>query len=185
MKEGKEMQLSGERVRLCAMEVEAMAEASARWSRDSEYRRLQDSDPALPVSVAEARAHFADEAPSDGEYHFAIHTLEPDRLIGFVSLWLRWQHADAWLGIGIGDRADWGQGYGTEALRIALRYAFEELNLHRVSLTVLGANPRAQRAYEKAGFVVEGRQRSQNQYDGRRIDDVFMGILREEWKDGT
>jgi RimJ/RimL family protein N-acetyltransferase len=47
---------------------------------------------------------------------------------------------------------------------------------------VLGANPRAQRAYEKAGFVVEGRTRRQNQYDGQRVDDVYMGILREEWE---
>ncbi|MGQ0601026.1 MAG: GNAT family N-acetyltransferase [Anaerolineales bacterium] len=176
------MTLTGERVRLCAVEADAMAESFVRWSRDSEFRRLQDSDPAHPLSLVEAREMFGDDMSSDSAFSFAIHTREPDRLIGFVGLYLRWPHADAWVGIGLGERDCWGQGYGTEAMRIALRYAFTELNLHRVSLTVLGANPRAQRAYEKAGFVFEGRARAQSQYDGQRVDEVYMGILREEWE---
>lgn len=176
------MMLTGDRVRLCAVESEAMAKAFARWSRDSEYRRLQDSEPAFPIGVAEAREQYADDTPSANGFRFAIRTLEPDRLIGFLGLWLNWPHRDAWLGIGIGDRADWGKGYGSDALRLALRYAFDELNLQRVSLTVLGANPRAHRAYEKAGFVVEGRARRQSRYDGQRVDEVYMGILREEWE---
>ncbi len=52
----------------------------------------------------------------------------------------------------------------------------------RVSLSVLGNNPRAIRAYEKAGFVLEGRSRGHNLYDGQRIDEAFMGILREDWE---
>ena len=99
-----------------------------------------------------------------------------------MGLWVNWPHGDALLGIGIGDRADWSKGYGSEALRLALRYAFTELNLHRVSLTVLEGNARAIRAYEKAGFVLEGQSREYSRYDGQWLGEVFMGILREDWK---
>jgi RimJ/RimL family protein N-acetyltransferase len=171
----------GELVRLTAPNAETDAAVMAHWWRDSEYARLQDSEPASPRSASQIRG-WLEEDIQDDVFAFHFRPLAEARLIGFVTLWVRWPHRDAWLGIGIGDRADWGKGYGTDALRLALRYAFDELDLHRVSLTVLGANPRAQRAYEKAGFVVEGRQRGQSQYDGQRVDEVFMGILREAWE---
>jgi RimJ/RimL family protein N-acetyltransferase len=67
-------------------------------------------------------------------------------------------------------------------LELIERYAFEELNLHRLSLGVFAYNPRARRAYEKAGFVVEGRERGAILRDGQRADVIIMGILREEWR---
>jgi len=80
-------------------------------------------------------------------------------------------------------RADWGKGYGTDAMRVLLRFAFTEINLHRVSLTVFGYNPRAIRSYEKAGFVVEGRARQRLRRDGQWWEVVYMGILKDEWKE--
>jgi len=68
-------------------------------------------------------------------------------------------------------------------MRILLRYAFEELNLHRLSLSVFEYNSRAIRSYEKAGFVIEGRARQFLNRDGLRYDMIFMGILRDEWKE--
>ena len=55
------------------------------------------------------------------------------------------------------------------------------MGLHRVSLEVYAHNPRAQRAYEKAGFVVEGRMRDALLLDGRRIDAIIMAALAPEW----
>jgi RimJ/RimL family protein N-acetyltransferase len=66
-------------------------------------------------------------------------------------------------------------------MKIVLRYAFAELNLHRVSLGVFEYNPRAIRSYEKAGFQHEGRARKHLNHEGQRWDIFFMGILREEW----
>jgi RimJ/RimL family protein N-acetyltransferase len=85
------------------------------------------------------------------------------------------------VGIGLGEREFWGKGYGTDAMRIILRYAFTELNLHRVTLNVFEYNPRGVRSYEKAGFVLEGRQRGVLLREGRRWDEIYMGILREDW----
>ena len=86
------------------------------------------------------------------------------------------------MGIHIGERDFWGKGYGTDALRVLLHYGFDELNLQRVSLSVLEGNARAMRSYEKCGFRLEGRERQAWAYDGRRWDEIYMGLLREEWR---
>jgi len=66
-------------------------------------------------------------------------------------------------------------------MRILLRYAFTELNLRRVTLTVFAYNPRAIRSYEKVGFRHEGHLRDFLNREGRRWHELYMGILREEW----
>ncbi|WP_149084076.1 MULTISPECIES: GNAT family N-acetyltransferase [Microbacterium] len=73
-----------------------------------------------------------------------------------------------------------GAGYGTEATRAVLRHAFDTVGLHRVELEVYAFNPRAQRAYEKAGFTVEGRRRHALRWDGQWIDAIVMGVLADD-----
>lgn len=73
------------------------------------------------------------------------------------------------------------RGLGTEATRLIVGHAFEQLALHRVSLYVFAFNPRARRAYEKAGFVAEGVERQTLLHDGEWIDAVRMSVLAHEW----
>jgi len=174
----------GKLVRLTAEDPETMAVLFSRWSGDSEFMRLEDWDPARRVSVKAAREWIEKHWEKELAYAFAIRRLEDERVIGEIGLdGIRWEHGDAWLGIGLGEREYWGKGYGTDAIRVMLRYAFTELNLHRLTLNVFEYNPRAIRSYEKAGFVLEGRERVVLYRDGRRWDVLYMGILREEWKD--
>ncbi|MBT0992877.1 GNAT family N-acetyltransferase [Cellulomonas sp. DKR-3] len=70
-----------------------------------------------------------------------------------------------------------GRGYGTEAMTAVLDHAFGRVGLHRVQLDVFDFNPRAQRSYEKAGFVVEGRQRDTLLWDGEWSGSVLMAVL--------
>jgi RimJ/RimL family protein N-acetyltransferase len=163
-----------------------LAEFFARTSRDSEYIRLLDSGPARPFSIREAEKWFKDEEEKNPpeDYFFAIRTLDGDQLIGFVALAPIYSHADAWLAIGIGDRTHWSQGHGSEAMRLALQYAFDELNLQRVTLGVFAYNQRAIRTYEKAGFKCEGTLRQSLCREGQRHDEMMMGILRDEWQGG-
>jgi RimJ/RimL family protein N-acetyltransferase len=172
--------LRGELVRLAALNLEADAEGFARWSRDSEYLRLLDSMPARPESNRQFTQNLTEWLASH-DFLFAVRALADDRLLGFMELeGLRWAHGDAWVGIGLGEREYWGRGYGTDAMRVMLRFAFTELNLRRVSLTVYEYNRRAIRSYEKAGFVVEGRVRQCLNRDGQWWDMLCMGILKEE-----
>jgi diamine N-acetyltransferase len=81
------------------------------------------------------------------------------------------------LGIVIGEKHFWNQGYGTETMGLLLKFGFETLNLHRIYLRVFASNPRAIRAYEKAGFILEGRQRDAVFIHGKYVDVLMMSVL--------
>jgi len=81
----------------------------------------------------------------------------------------------------IGDRQEWGKGIGSEVTRLTLRMGFEELGLHRIMLTVSEPNYAAIKAYEKAGFKLEGRMREACFRDNQFHDKLFMSVLEEEW----
>ena len=83
--------------------------------------------------------------------------------------------------IAIFDELLLGQGYGTEALRLAIGHAFKELSVHRLSIRVLASNTRAVRCYEKCGFKAEGRERESARVGHSWEDDLIMGLLQQEW----
>ncbi len=174
----------GELVRLGAMDAEEAGKAFARWSRDSEFKRLLDSGVSQLPSSKNAQTWLEKELEeeSGSQYWFSIRKLDDDRLLGDIDLYVHdWRSRDAFVGLGIGERDLWGKGCGTDVMKVILRYAFTEVNLKRVSLTVFEYNPRAVRSYEKAGFRHEGRIRRALNKEGRRWDILCMGILREEW----
>jgi RimJ/RimL family protein N-acetyltransferase len=73
------------------------------------------------------------------------------------------------------------RGLGTEATRLIVGYGIEQLGLHRISLGVYAFNPRAQRAYEKAGFKAEGVFRDALLWDGEWVDEIMMSVLAQDW----
>ena len=176
---------TGNLVRLTTLDIEQVSEAESRWSRDSEYWRLQAGETYRPYSVQATKKLYEKYVKEDDPTMFAfiIRTIEDDRMIGEVGLdGIHWNHGDCFVGIGIGERKFWGKGYGTDAMNVILRYAFTELNLWRVSLNVFEYNPRAIHSYEKAGFVHEGRVRAALNRAGRRWDIIYMGITCQEWQ---
>jgi RimJ/RimL family protein N-acetyltransferase len=173
---------TGKSVRLAAIDVEKFSQEWVRWGRDSEYMRLQDSEPARLWTAKQVKEFL--EKDINSIHFFAIHTLEEDKLIGEIDLaGFNWQARSAWVGIGLGERDYWGKGYGSDAMNLILRYAFHGLNLRRVNLTVFEYNPRGIRSYEKVGFRHEGRSKQWLNRDGKRWDMIYMGILREEWEE--
>jgi RimJ/RimL family protein N-acetyltransferase len=89
------------------------------------------------------------------------------------------RHAE--LGIMIGEKEYWNRGYGTDAVGTLVRFAFEQMNLNKVTLGVFEFNERAQAVYQKLGFVVEGRAREDYYQDGRYWDIIRMSVLRREY----
>lgn len=174
--------LTGSLVRLTPSRLKEDPPILARWEPDAQYRRLFDSDPPRLHTEAAIAKEMEEEGLPDGKgFGFCLRTLADDKLIGVCWLGANWVHRDAWLAIGMGERDFWGKGYGTDGMRVLLRFAFQELQLHRVTLNTFGNNVRAIRSYEKAGFRHEGRVREAMLRDGQRIDFVQMGILRTEW----
>jgi RimJ/RimL family protein N-acetyltransferase len=173
----------GKLVRLCAEDPKIIAQHFSRWSLDTEFQRLEDSYPTRALSAKAIQDWLEKEQTKENNLFFSIRTLKEDRLVGEIGLdGIQYNHGDAFLGIGLGDREDWGKGYGSDAMRLILRYAFHELNLYRVSLNVFEYNPRAIHAYEKLGFVHEGRVRQFLNREGKRWDLLYMGITRQAWE---
>lgn len=86
------------------------------------------------------------------------------------------------IGIMIGEKQYWDQGYGTEAMRRMCQYGFEQLNLHRIFLRVFEGNERGKRAYQKVGFVYEGTMREARYQHGRYWGVDFMSIIKSDWE---
>lgn len=86
------------------------------------------------------------------------------------------------VGIGIGVKDYWDNGYGSDAMKALIHYLFQTMNLSRIQLDTWSGNARAIRSYEKCGFVVEGRMCNDAYIDGRYYDTVVMGVLKEEFQ---
>src|SRR5262245_22947479 len=145
--------LKGTLVGLSALDPEEFSKAFTQWRRDSEYMRLMDGGPISLASQKDAQKWIEKdvEEPEAHQHVFAIRTLSENKLIGDIGLYVvNWPGRDAFVGLGIGEREFWGKGHGTDLMKLILRYAFLEVNLRRVTLTVFEYNPRAIRAYEKA-----------------------------------
>jgi RimJ/RimL family protein N-acetyltransferase len=171
----------GTRVRLTALTPDDLP-TIARWHEDAEFQRLYDARPARPKSEAELGRWLEELQKERNTIAFAIRPLDGNEIIGTVELdGILWAHGVCGIAIAIGDRANWGKGYGSEALQLALAFAFGELNLHRVTATVFGYNERSTALFEKMGFQREGVYREFLRRDGQRYDMILYGLLDREW----
>ncbi len=167
---------TGRLVRLREKRVEDVQQ-DYEWRRDPE---LAAYDAAQPLSmsydafVSTVRAEL--ESPASHRRSYAIEEMDEGKHIGNVMYYGYDPEArEAELGVTIGDRAYWSQGYGSDAIRAVLGYLFQELGLRRVYLHTLTWNDRAQHAFSRAGFRVV-REVKRGSYDF-----VLMEILRDEF----
>jgi len=173
---------TGKLVRLVSVDIEEDLKLFEQWNLESEYQRLLDAGAANRYNPKMTKEFFEKELSST--HILIIQKLDDDQKIGMIDLGgFNWQAGSAWVGIGIGVRDLWGKGYGTDAMRILLRYGFTQLNLNRIQLDVFSINERGIASYEKAGFKHEGRLKGNLLKAGVRYDEVFMGILRREWEE--
>ena len=155
------------------------------WLNDEEIRQyLLMSFPLNRITEREyiEKRHSRD----DRNIRLGIVLKENNQLIGGIGLsGISVPHRHATLGLFIGDKSCWSKGCGTEAIKLMLGYGFDELNLHRISLSAFDFNKRAMRAYEKAGFTKEGLLHDGIYKNGRYWDVHPMAILESEWREQT
>lgn len=172
-------ELAGPNVILRQLDDSYLADV-LKTAQDQEIRRLtgtqaQFSEPLL--------ARWLESRPEQGgRADWAITHREDGRFLGDLALnEVDADNESAVFRIALAPGAA-GRGYGTEAIRLVLGFAFETVGLHRVSLEVYDFNSRARRAYEKCGFTAEGVLRDALRWEGKWHDAVVMAILAPQWR---
>ena len=174
--------IAGERVTLRAWERE---DVRTRWeadqSADAEEQRLRDwHEPPRSLFRREQDFEAEHSEPESSEVSLIIEA--EGRAVGDINLFqIDARDQRALIGLSIWSRADWGKGYGTDAMRAMMRWGFREMNLHRIELEVDVDNERAIHVYEKLGFATEGRRREQHFDGGRFHDALIMGMLARDF----
>lgn len=146
------------------------------WLNDPEVTRGIETG-IFPTTKDELAVYVQNVARSKTDLMFAIIDKSNNKHVGNAKLAnINWVHRNAQFGIIIGDRNAWGKGFGSDACRALVKYAFDKLNLHKVWLIVYANNPAAKGLYEKVGFVTEGCQREHVFSEGKFVDAYLMAI---------
>lgn len=176
----------GTDIRLGPIDFERDPQVESRWTHDLSYMRMLGRELARPLSQAQLKKKYEaieKEMEERKLIYFTIRRKDDSELLGFIRLdWIEWTHGGAALRMGIGDASERGKGYGSQVLRMFLRFAFEELNLYRLTVSVGEDNPRGIRFFQKFGFVEEVRRRKALLRDGQTYDMLMFGLLKNEWR---
>ena len=157
----------------------------AAWWRSVELQQYMAQEAVFPKNEQDEYEWYESVRKNPNIYVFAVRRQDNDTLVGSASLFdINWRVRKCTFGIALGDPTVWGKGLGTDATRVIVGYAFQELNLNRVQLDVYEFNERARKAYEKVGFSSEGILRQAVYREGRYFDVEVMAVLREEWETG-
>ena len=171
--------LEGRKVRLRAVERVDLP-SFVKWINDPEVTQFLELNP--PMSMEDEEKWFVN-LQKDHDKVFSIDTKD-GKLIGNVGLMrLNWKDRCVLIGIMIGKKEYWDQGYGTDAIETLLRHIFDELGLNRVYLIADERNARAIHCYEKLRFKREGLLRQNRYKNGVYTNDVEMSLLRGEWEE--
>ena len=170
-----------ERIYLRAPHIDDL-QRNLRWFNDPAINRYLQSG-RFPVGEKQQREWHDKQGTDEKHVVFSICLADNDVHIGNCGLYdISLPDRHATIGILIGERTQHNKGYGGEALRLVIDYAFNCLNLERLTLTMLDTNEPAKVCYRRLGFVDEGRMRANRFRDGQWVDELVMGLLKSEWK---
>lgn len=175
----------GERIRLTTFSNDDLPQF-VEWLSDFGLQRLVNPGMSVPHDEDDflnPDGWFQSAIKDERSRTFALRTLAENVFIGTTALinLNSFTHC-AEIGINLAHPEYRGKGYGGEAMLLTMRYGFEQFNLNRIKLSVMGFNTRAVRLYEKLGFKHETREREVFFHDDAYFDRLQMGVLREEWE---
>lgn len=171
--------IPGRRIRLRAIEPDDLPDYH-RWLNDPDV--IRHLSIYAPLSMPDEEAWYDAMRSDANQVAFAIET-EAGQHIGNVGLMdINSKDRSAELGIVIGDKEQWGKGYGRDAIQTMLTFAFGEMNLNRIYLRVFADHASAVELYRRRGFVEEGRLRENIYAEGRYHDMLLMSILKREFE---
>lgn len=179
-------------LRLTSIDPDKDAQVIAAWTSELDVAAsLREEHPARPMAPFEVKKLYERIQKEADEYRrqflFAIRlhensSSEQNPIIGVMRIkHIEYVHGASFLDLLLADPQNW-QAYAHEALELALCYAFDELNLFRVTAVVASHNHLARQLFEEANFTLEVRQRETVYWEKKFWDKLYYGILRPEWK---
>ena len=173
----------GEKVCLRAYKEEDIPIAT-KFVNDGELKKLLAPGIPFPMTLWEEEEWIkSQKGNKNGEYNFAIEDIETNNYIGGCGInEVNWTTRVATVGIMIGNKDYWNKGYGTDAMRVLIKFIFENMNIRKIKLNVFSFNLRAQKCYEKCGFKVEGVLKDEIFKDSKYYDEIIMSVFRSEYE---
>lgn len=173
--------LFGDEIHLSIV-VDTDIETIWSWMQDDTTLRLLNSIPAAPWTMESVSEWVKRVNDSKTDYLFGIRCNENGELIGYVEIdGIQWENRTCGMSYMIGDADQRGKGFGYQAVKIGLDFAFLELDLFRVQILVFDYNQVSLKLANKLGFVKEGKFRKHIARDGQRYDMHLFGLLQPEW----
>ncbi len=172
--------LEGERLYLREVRLSDVDGPYVHWMNAPEVMQFLESR--FASHSREELQEYVTRVLDDPAYVFlAIVLTEGDRHIGNIKLGpMNQVHQSADVGVLIGEKDCWGKGYATEAIRLVSQYAFHDLGLYRLTAGCYAPNQGSARAFQKAGFVIEGVRKNHYVYGGMRVDEILMALTRQQ-----
>lgn len=170
--------IRGERLSLQPLQLAGNDEDTyLSWLRDPLVTKFLEAR-LTDYTCDKLRAYVKGENANHDSVLFAVQTEPEGSFIGTIKLSrIRQEHRHCEVALMIGNRAAWGKGYGTEAIKLACTYAFDSLGLHKVAAGLYHTNKGSERAFQKAGFTLEGRL-IDDRWDGERwVDKLVYGLI--------
>lgn len=174
------MHLQSERIYLRSIK-ESDAPIMLESTKDEEIRYMTGTKSTF--TLEQIQSYINNISKDSSRNDLAICLKENDQMIGELSITdIEEEAKKAGLRISMNSIELTGKGYGTEAIKLILKFVFEDLELNRLQLEVFSHNIRGIRTYEKVGFIKEGTLRESLYYNGKYSDEIIMSILRKDYK---
>ncbi|MGC4079517.1 MAG: GNAT family protein [Rubrivivax sp.] len=174
--------LGGDRVELRLVTLDDVSERYVGWLRNPEVNKYLETR-FSEQTLESVRSFVASMVDSTHSYLFAIVEKSTGAHVGNVKIGpVNPHHSFADVSYFLGERASWGKGLGTEAVRLVTAFGFERLGLHRCQAGLYASNVGSQRVLEKAGYTYEGKLEKQLRSGDLWEDHVWFGALRETWR---
>ena len=172
----------GNRIYLSPLSKKDITLNVLKWLKDREVTKYIESE--SPKALRGLKLFYGEIINNKNNKIYAIYVKKDKKHIGNIKLGnINRKHAFADIAIMIGDKNYWGKGYCQESIAVLLKYAFKKLGLHKIFLSVCEKHKAARRAYSKVGFKTEGRLRKVYYHDGKHFDRIYMGILKEDFRE--
>lgn len=167
-----------ERIFLRETKLSDVTQEYVNWMNDPEVTRYMEAR--FGNHTIESVKNYVDNIKKENSVLLAIIAKEHNKHIGNIKLGpIDRNHAFTILGVMLGDKNYWGKGYGPEAIKLAVSYAFTKLGLRKINADVYENNVGSMRAFQKAGFQEEGRRKKQYFLDGKWTDAVCFSISKD------